>query len=148
MEDTPDHWRKHQWTVRAHQLWCAHRSVRPPPGCRTQATIERRKGATMTVESDAELRALMRIGRIVGLTLKELAGLVEPGMTTEDLDNEGARILDRHGATSAPPAVYGFPKPFCISLNEEAAHGIPRDHPLQPNDFVKIDLTAELSGYM
>lgn len=102
----------------------------------------------MTVETDADLRALLRIGRIVGATLKELAQRVEPGMTTAELDREGARLLNQHGATSAPPTVYGFPGALCISVNEEAAHGIPGPRALAENDFVKIDLTAELNGYM
>jgi methionyl aminopeptidase len=57
-------------------------------------------------------------------------------------------MLERHGAVSAPPMVYGFPGNFCISLNYEAAHGIPSTRTLEPDDFVKIDLTAELNGYM
>jgi methionyl aminopeptidase len=44
--------------------------------------------------------------------------------------------------------VYGFPGALCISVNEEAAHGIPGDRVLHAGDLVKIDLTAELNGYM
>jgi methionyl aminopeptidase len=102
----------------------------------------------MTVETDAELQALKRIGRIVGETLARLAVLVEPGMTTGDLDTAGHEMLDAAGATSAPPRVYGFPGDFCISVNDEAAHGIPGDRALVQNDLIKIDLTAELGGYM
>lgn len=102
----------------------------------------------ITVETDAELRALLRVGRVVGSTLREMAALVEPGITTGELDRAGARILESHGATSAPPSVYGFPGTFCISLNDEAAHGIPGDRILQPNDLVKLDLTAALDGVM
>jgi methionyl aminopeptidase len=102
----------------------------------------------MTVDTDTDLRALMRIGRIVGSTLRDLARLIEPGMTTLELDREGARMLESHGARSAPPMVYGFPGNFCISINHEAAHGIPSTRVLKSDDFVKIDLTAELNGYM
>jgi methionyl aminopeptidase len=102
----------------------------------------------MTVETDAELRALMRIGRVVATTLAAVAKLVEPGITTAELDLAGAEMLDRQGARSAPPMVYGFPGAFCISLNHEAAHGIPGARAVQSNDLVKIDLTAELDGYM
>jgi methionyl aminopeptidase len=102
----------------------------------------------MTVETDADLRALLRIGGIVGETLSALAAMIEPGMTTADLDTAGAAMLHARGATSAPPRVYGFPGQFCISMNDEAAHGIPGPRLLEPDDLVKIDLTAELDGYM
>jgi methionyl aminopeptidase len=102
----------------------------------------------MTVETDEQLQALKRIGRIVGETLAGLAAMVEPGITTGDLDAAGRELLEASGATSAPPRVYGFPGDFCICVNDEAAHGIPGDRALVANDLVKIDLTAELQGYM
>jgi len=52
------------------------------------------------------------------------------------------------GAGSAPILSYGFPGYTCISINEEAAHGIPSsDKILQEGDLVNIDVSAELNGY-
>jgi len=53
------------------------------------------------------------------------------------------------GARSAPQIVYGFPRVACISINEEAIHGIPRTtNTVRPGDLVKLDVTAELDGYV
>jgi methionyl aminopeptidase len=102
----------------------------------------------MTIETDDDLRALMRVGTLVARTLGDLRALVRPGISTAELDLYGERALLRAGARSAPRIVYGFPGALCISVNDEAAHGIPGERMLAVGDLVKIDLTAELDGYM
>ena len=102
----------------------------------------------MSIESEQDMLGLLRIGKIVGLALQEMQKSVRPGMTTAELDGIGANFLKRHGARSAPQLVYGFPGVTCISLNEEAAHGIPGARAIKAGDLVKIDVTAELDGYM
>ncbi len=101
----------------------------------------------MTIQNEAELAALLRIGRIVGLTLQHMAAAIEPGMSTAALDELGARFLRRHGARSAPILTYNFPGHTCISLNDEAAHGIPGRRLIRPGDLVNIDVSAELDGF-
>ena len=44
--------------------------------------------------------------------------------------------------------VYRFPGANCISLNEEAVHGIPGDRPLRDGDLLKLDVTVEKGGFM
>ena len=101
----------------------------------------------MTIENEAELAALLRIGRIVGLTLQHMSAAIEPGMSTAALDDVGARFLRQQGARSAPILTYNFPGHTCISLNDEAAHGIPGKRLIRPGDLVNIDVSAELDGY-
>jgi methionyl aminopeptidase len=102
----------------------------------------------MTIETDEDLQALLRVGALVARTLRELKTRVRPGISTGELDLVGERMLQRSGAVAAPRVVYGFPGALCISINEEAAHGIPGDRIIREGDLVKIDLTAELDGYM
>jgi len=56
--------------------------------------------------------------------------------------------MREHGAQSAPALVYGFPGVSCISLNDEAVHGIPGKRALQQGDLVKLDVTIEKDGFM
>ena len=73
---------------------------------------------------------------------------MRPGVTTQALDDICADVFVRHGARSGPKLVYGFPGVACISINEEAVHGIPRDtRTVRDGDLVKLDVTAELDGY-
>lgn len=101
----------------------------------------------MSIHSHAELEKLRVIGRIVRQALDAAAAAVRPGITTGELDLIGARVLSAHGAESAPPKVYGFPGALCISVNEEAIHGIPGERVIQTGDLVKLDLVAEKDGY-
>ncbi|HYF65046.1 MAG TPA: type I methionyl aminopeptidase [Herpetosiphonaceae bacterium] len=101
----------------------------------------------MCIETAEDLRRLMKIGRIVGLTLQAMQERLRPGMTTKQLDMIGLGVLQRHKAKPAPFLTYGFPGVACISVNDEAAHGIPGTRVIRAGDVVKIDVSAELDGY-
>lgn len=101
----------------------------------------------MTIETEEDVVALKRIGRIVSSVLQQMLDAAEPGMTTRELDALGERLLEKHGARSAPRLTYGFPGATCISINEEAAHGVPGDRVIQPGDVLNVDVSAELGGY-
>jgi len=101
----------------------------------------------MSIRTPRELELLRAIGKIVREALDITAAAVRPGITTAELDETGARVLARHGAESAPPKVYGFPGALCISINEEAIHGIPGSRVIEEGDVVKLDLAAEKVGY-
>ncbi len=79
--------------------------------------------------------------------LDKMAAHARPGVTTAELDRIGQRVLDEHGAESAPPKVYGFPGAVCISVNDEAIHGVPGSRTLQIGDLLKLDLVAEKDGF-
>jgi methionyl aminopeptidase len=102
----------------------------------------------MSVTTEKELEALRRIGRIVALARNEMAAAVKPGMTTEELDAIGEAVFAKHGARSAPRLVYNFPGSNCISVNDEIVHGVPGKRALRLGDLVKIDVTAELDGFI
>jgi methionyl aminopeptidase len=101
----------------------------------------------MTIESEHDIAALRVVGHVVSLGLRRMLDAVEPGMTTAELDALGAALLDEHGARSAPRLVYEFPGSTCISVNEQAAHGVPGDRVLEPGDVVNVDVSAEIDGY-
>jgi methionyl aminopeptidase len=73
---------------------------------------------------------------------------VAPGVSTGELDVIGRDVLRSHGARSAPQVARGFPGATCISINDEAAHGIPSGlRRLREGDLVNVDVSAELDGY-
>lgn len=101
----------------------------------------------MSIESEKDLTGLRKIGRIVALCLQYMQSKLEPGITTGEVDALGGNFLAKHGARSAPKLTYNFPGFTCISVNEEAAHGIPGTRVLKAGDLVNIDVSAELDGY-
>jgi methionyl aminopeptidase len=102
----------------------------------------------MSVESDDDVKGLAAAGRVVACALSEMRAAVRPGVTTRELDEVGAAVFGHYGARSAPQLTYGFPGTNCISVNEEAVHGVPSGRRLLLGDVVKLDVTAELNGYM
>lgn len=101
----------------------------------------------MSIKSTTELDKLRIIGRIVRKTLDAMVTAVRPGVTTVELDQIGNGVLETYGAESAPPKVYGFPGAVCISVNDEAIHGIPGSRILKSGDLLKLDLVAEKDGF-
>ncbi|MBL0728230.1 type I methionyl aminopeptidase [Piscinibacter sp. HJYY11] len=101
----------------------------------------------MTIETQDDVTGLQRIGRVVSMVLQKMLDAAEPGMTTRELDALGERWLAEHGARSAPRLTYDFPGHTCISINEEAAHGIPGDRVIRAGDVLNVDVSAELGGY-
>lgn len=101
----------------------------------------------MTISHDRDLQGLRKAGRIVAEVLGVLETAVEPGITTRELDFLCAAELAARGAESAPAKVYAFPGSICISVNEEAVHGIPGSRTIAAGDLVKLDLVAIADGY-
>ena len=101
----------------------------------------------MIIDNDDDLKHLKAIGRIVFETLLLMKKSLKPGISTIELDRIGEKNLARYGARSAPILMYDFPGHTCISINDEAAHGIPSGRKVAPGDVVNIDVSAELNGY-
>jgi methionyl aminopeptidase len=102
----------------------------------------------MSINEPEELAGMRAAGGVVHLMLEAMTAEVRPGITTAELDEVGASVMRHHGAQSAPALVYGFPGVSCISLNEEAVHGIPGERALRPGDLIKLDVTIEKNGFM
>ncbi|MCB1754854.1 MAG: type I methionyl aminopeptidase [Gammaproteobacteria bacterium] len=101
----------------------------------------------MTVENQHDIDGILKAGRVVACVRDAMLKAIEPGMTTAELDTMGSEMLDGFGARSAPRVCYDFPGATCISINEEAAHGIPGERIIQAGDIVNVDVSAELDGY-
>lgn len=102
----------------------------------------------MSITSASELIGMQEISEVVATTLKLMREYAKVGISTKELDNYGGNILKSYGAKSAPFETYGFPGYNCISLNNEAAHGIPSTQKIiQEGDLINIDVSAELNGF-
>lgn len=102
----------------------------------------------MSITKEDELIGMQKASEAVAFTLKEMRNFAQPGMSTKELDNYGAKVLADFGANSAPFLTYKFPGFTCISLNNEFCHGIPSDtRILKEGDLINIDVSAELNGF-
>ncbi len=101
----------------------------------------------MIVNTQEELEALKKIGRICAEIRDAMQAATKPGVTTKELDEIAGRMFEESGAISGPKGEYDFPGYTCISVNYEVAHGIPGDRVINEGDMVNIDVSASLDGY-
>lgn len=104
--------------------------------------------------SPAELEKMRRSGLLVHDILHKLAGMVQVGVSTLDLEVEAEKMIRDAGARPAFKGYYtqsaGTKYPFvlCTSVNSEIVHGMPSaKRALKPGDIVSIDTGVELGGY-
>ncbi|TPE42817.1 type I methionyl aminopeptidase [Pontibacter mangrovi] len=102
----------------------------------------------MSITTESELVGMQKVSEAVAYTLNKMVSYAQPGMTTKELDDYGAKILSEFGARSAPNHTYGFPGWTCISVDNEFCHGIPSNkRVLKEGDLINIDVSAELGGF-
>ena len=102
----------------------------------------------MNARTQAHVQGMKAAGKAVRAAFDAMRCACEPGVTTAALDLIGAQVLSQHGARSAPQLYYDFPGATCISVNEQAAHGIPGERALREGDMVNIDVSANLNGFV
>jgi methionyl aminopeptidase len=94
-----------------------------------------------------EIIEKMRLaGRLAAQAMHAAAEIINPGVTTDDLDQVVHEFLIDNGAYPSTLGYRGFPKSCCTSVNEVICHGIPDARPLEDGDIVKIDVTAFIGG--
>ncbi|AFY65517.1 type I methionyl aminopeptidase [Geitlerinema sp. PCC 7407] len=95
-----------------------------------------------------EIEVMRQASRIVATVLKEISELVEPGMTTGDLDVHAEKRIREMGATPSFKGYHGFPASICASINDEVVHGIPSaKRRLRSGDVLKVDTGAYFEGF-
>jgi len=95
-----------------------------------------------------EEQDLMRVaGRLTADVLDMIGQYVQPGVSTDDLDQIcHDYIVNTQQAIPAPLNYRGFPKSTCTSVNHVVCHGIPSDKKLRNGDCVNIDITVIKDG--
>ena len=81
-------------------------------------------------------------GSIASGALDEVTKIIEPGISTDQVDKLCYEYINDHKAYSAPLFYRGFPKSCCTSTNHVVCHGIPSDKILKEGDIVNVDVTA------
>ena len=99
-------------------------------------------------KSKLEIERMRAAGQIVARVLKRLSEMVEPGLTTLELDREAERMIVEAGAHPTFKGYHGYPRSICASINDEVVHGIPGKRKLREGDIIGIDCGATYMGYV
>jgi len=103
--------------------------------------------AMIIVKSPREIEQLKRSNAIVAEVFEKLKKMIEPGITTKELDQVAEEYILLKGGRPAFKGYRGFPATLCISINEEVVHGIPGQRRLKEGDIVSLDVGVNFVGY-
>jgi len=94
-----------------------------------------------------ELDLMRKAGKVVAEMHEKTREAIRPGITTMQLNNIAAEVIERRGARSNFLNYHGFPAVICASPNDMIVHGIPGNYVLQEGDIISIDCGAIIEGY-
>ncbi|MEX6505523.1 type I methionyl aminopeptidase [Jiella sp. M17.18] len=95
----------------------------------------------------AAFEGMRRACQLTARCLDGLAEIVQPGVTTQAIDDFVAEFARANDTVSATLNYRGYPKSVCTSINHVVCHGIPNDKPLKEGDIVNIDVTFVVDGW-
>jgi methionyl aminopeptidase len=108
-------------------------------------------GRQIHIKSPEELKIMREAGRINAEILATVKKLIQPGVSTADLNAAAEEVLKKHGCYS-PFKGYGqppYPASICTSVNEELVHGIPsKKRILRAGDIISVDCGTVYHGFV
>ncbi len=104
------------------------------------------------IKNAKEIEKMRQACRTASEILERVSDLVRPGISTKEIDQAAADLMQEAGVKSA---FLGyrlghrvFPGNICISLNDEIVHGIGSQRRIQYGDIVKLDIGVIENGWV
>jgi len=94
-----------------------------------------------------EIALIRESSMLVSKTLAEVAKIIAPGITTNQLDKLAYEFINDNGAIPAFLNYNGFPNSLCISPNEQVVHGFPSDYVIREGDLISVDCGVIKNNY-
>jgi methionyl aminopeptidase len=103
---------------------------------------------SVSIKSDREIELMREAGRILANVHEELGKIIEPGISTYEIDKIGRRLIEGYGCIPSFLNYQGYPASICVSVNDEVVHGIPhKGRILHDGDIVSLDAGVIYKGY-
>ena len=99
------------------------------------------------LKNTQEIAIMRESNRILAQLFEHIAPMIQPGITTAELDTEAELFIRSHNAVPAFKGYRGFPATLCTSVNEAVVHGFPSEKSLVSGDIVSIDVGALFNGF-
>jgi len=98
---------------------------------------------SVTIKTPQEIEKMRIAGKLAADVLEMIEPHVQPGITTNELDQICHDFMVNEQKVIPAPLNYrGFPKSICTSVNHVVCHGIPNDRKLKDGDIVNLDITV------
>lgn len=100
------------------------------------------------IKTSSQIEKIRESAKINIAVLDYVAEHIQPGVTTQEIDDWVYKITTEAGGIPAPLDYEGYPKSVCTSINDQVCHGIPsEDVTLKEGDIVNVDVSTILDGY-
>jgi len=100
------------------------------------------------LKSERDLEAMRPACGVARVVLDEVGDMIQPGITTKEIDQFAGERIRNYGAKSAFLGYRGYPCNICISVNDEVVHGIAGERRLNFGDIVSIDVGVLYNGFI
>jgi methionyl aminopeptidase len=100
------------------------------------------------IKTQHEIERMRASCKLASNILEQLSSILCPGISTREVDQSAAKLMEMAGCRSAFLGYRQFPGHICISVNEEVVHGIGSSRRIQYGDIVKLDIGVVLSGFV
>jgi methionyl aminopeptidase len=100
----------------------------------------------IVLKSPREIEAMKKAGELLAACHKEIKKMIQPGITTWEIDQFVDKYLAQHGAIAQQKGYRGYEYATCASINDEICHGFPRKEPLNTGDIVTIDMVVNVNS--
>ncbi len=98
-------------------------------------------------KTDEEIELMRLSSLLVGKTLAEVAKLIKPGVTTQELDTMAEQFIRDNNALPGFKGLYDCPSTLLCSVNEAVVHGLPTKKPLVNGDIVSVDCGVLMNDF-
>lgn len=105
------------------------------------------RDGTIKLHDEAGFEGMRRAGRLAASILDAIVPLMQPGVTTAEIDDRVREMMLAGGAVPATLGYRGYTHSCCISINHVVCHGIPGEKALKDGDIVNVDVTPLLDGW-
>ncbi|WP_017690945.1 type I methionyl aminopeptidase [Paenibacillus sp. PAMC 26794] len=102
----------------------------------------------ITLKTKEQIEYMQKAGEILAACHREIAKMIRPGITTQEIDQFAEAFMKKNGATPEQKGYNGYQYATCASVNDVICHGFPGKYALKDGDIVTIDMVVNLNGWL
>jgi methionyl aminopeptidase len=99
------------------------------------------------IKTQEEVELIRKSSLLVAKAHAEVAKMIQPGVTTLQLDKRAEEFIRDNGGIPAFKDYNGFPNTLCVSPNEQIVHGIPNNKALEDGTILSVDCGVLMNGF-
>lgn len=102
----------------------------------------------ITIKNSAQIAKMREAGAMLHDVLTQVKGMIEPGVTTKEIDHFAEKLIRSYGAIPSFLNYEGYPASICASIDSQVVHGIPsKNVVLKEGQILSVDCGLILDGW-